>query len=47
MKTRHYLVEDGADESTCKSPTFASLDEMIEVAFHRFENKIQLLGGRE
>ena len=43
MEARDDLAEDRGDEATCKWPAFASFDEVIEIAFHAFKNKVQLL----
>ena len=38
------LSEDGGHEATCEGTAFSSLDEMIQIALHTLENKVELLG---
>jgi hypothetical protein len=36
----------GGNKSTCKYMALAGLDEMIEIVFHGFEDKVEFFGGR-
>ena len=41
------LAKDGGDQATGKGFTFASLDKLVEVAFHGLEDEVELLGVRK
>ena len=41
------MIENGRDEATCEGFAFASLYELVEVAFHGLEYEIELLCGRK
>jgi len=40
------LTENGGNKSACECTALAGLDEMIEVAFHGFEDKVEFFRGR-
>lgn len=41
------LVEDGGCEARGERSTFPRLGELVEVAFHAFEDEVELLGRGE
>jgi hypothetical protein len=47
METRYDLPEDGRYETAGKRSVLAGFDELVEIAFHGLEHKIELLGGWE
>jgi len=47
VKSRHDLAKDEGNETAREWTTFSSFDEMIEVAFHGLEYKVEFLGGRK
>lgn len=44
VETRDDLSEDGGHEATCERTTFSSLDEVIQIALHTLEDKVEFLG---
>jgi hypothetical protein len=37
-------MENRRDKTACESATFASFDEMVQIAFHGFKNEIEFFG---
>ena len=47
MKTGHDLAKDRGYQATRQRLAFAGLDELVQVALHGLEDKVELLGVGE